>query len=100
MPLRREESGAIRVRQTRVLLEFVIRAFEDGATPETIIQRYSSLSLAEVYAVIAYYLRHRIEVEDYLTRREQQAVAIQAIIEARQGDLSEIRNRLAAQRRT
>ncbi len=55
VPLRREESGAIRIGQTRVLLELVIRAFEDGATPETIVQRYSSLSLADVYAVIAYY---------------------------------------------
>jgi uncharacterized protein (DUF433 family) len=100
VPLRIEPTGAIRIGQTRVLLELVIRAFQDGATPEAIVQRYSSLNLADVYAVIAYYLRHRIEVEDYLTLREQQAAAIQEKIEARQGDLSEIRNRLAAQRRT
>lgn len=33
-PLRREASGAIRVGASRVLLELVIRAFQDGATPE------------------------------------------------------------------
>ncbi len=94
VPLRQDESGAIRVGQTRVLLELVIRAFDDGATPESIVQRYSSLSLADVYAVIAYYLRHRSEVENYMAQREKQAAAVQQDIEARQGDLSEIRNRV------
>ena len=28
-------------------MELVIRAFEDGATPETIVQRYSTLSLPD-----------------------------------------------------
>jgi hypothetical protein len=56
---------------SRVLLELVIRAFQDGATPETIVQRYSTLALSDVYTVIAYYLlRHRGEVEGYLARRE------------------------------
>ena len=44
-----------------------------GATPEAIVQRYSTLTLSDVYAVIAYYLRHRRDVEAYLARREQQA---------------------------
>jgi uncharacterized protein (DUF433 family) len=72
-PLHEDDSGAIRVGTTRVLLELLIRAFQDGATPEAIVQRYSTLALADVYAVIAYYLRHRSEVEGYLARREEQA---------------------------
>jgi hypothetical protein len=32
-PLRRDVSGALRVGRSRVLLELVIRAFQDGATP-------------------------------------------------------------------
>ena len=32
-PLRQEENGAIRVGKSRVLLELVIQAFQDGATP-------------------------------------------------------------------
>jgi len=47
-PLRVEPSGAIRVGQTRVLLELVLRAFQNGATPEIIVQRYPSLRLADV----------------------------------------------------
>jgi len=48
-------------------------ALQDGATPETIVQRYSTLALPDVYAVLAYYLRHPNEVEEYLARREQKA---------------------------
>jgi len=54
-PLREDAAGALRVGDSRVLLELVIRAFQDGATPETVVQRYSTLALPDVYAVIAYY---------------------------------------------
>ena len=74
-PLREDAAGALRVGDSRVLLELVIRAFQDGATPETIVQRSSTLALPDVYAVIAYYLRHRGEVEGYLAGREQKAEA-------------------------
>ena len=37
-PLHQDASGAIRIGNSRVLLELVIHAFEDGATPETIAQ--------------------------------------------------------------
>jgi uncharacterized protein (DUF433 family) len=51
-PLNEDASGALRVGSSRVLLEIVVRAFQDGATPETIVQRYSTLELADVYAVL------------------------------------------------
>ncbi len=97
-PLREDVAGAVRVGDSRVLLELVIRAFQDGATPETIVQRYSTLALPDVYAVIAYYLRHRSEVEGYLARREQEAEEVRKRLERQQGDLSEIRARLLARR--
>jgi uncharacterized protein (DUF433 family) len=96
-PLREDASGALRVGKSRVLLELVIRAFQDGATPEAIVQRYS-LALPDVYAVITYYLRHRSEVEGYLAEREQKAEEARQRIESQQGDLSEIRARLLARR--
>ena len=52
-PLRQDDSGAVRIGTTQVLLELVIRAFEDGATPESIVQRYPSTTLGDIYAVIA-----------------------------------------------
>jgi uncharacterized protein (DUF433 family) len=99
-PLRRDASGALRIGQSRVLLELVIRAFEDGATPEAIAQRYSTATLADIYAVIAYYLRHREDIEAYLAEREQRAQELRQRIESHQGDLADLRSRLLARRLT
>ena len=99
-PLWEDDAGAVRIGDSRVLLELVIRAFQDGATPETIAQRYSTLALGDVYAVVAYYLRHQSDVESYLSQREKMAEQAQQRIESQQGDLSEIRARLNAQRQT
>jgi uncharacterized protein (DUF433 family) len=97
-PLYEDAAGALRIGDSRVLLELVIRAFQDGATPETIVQRYSTLALRDVYTVIGYYLRHSSEVEEYLTRRERKAEEVRQRIESQQGDLGEIRARLLARR--
>ena len=63
-PLNEDATGALPVGNSRVLLEIVVRAFQDGATPETIMQRYSTLALHDVYAVLAYYLRIRTRSRD------------------------------------
>ena len=44
-PLSQDADGALRVGDPRVLLELIVRAFQDGATPETIAQRYATRSL-------------------------------------------------------
>lgn len=97
-PLRQDPDGTMRVGDSRVLLELVIRAFQDGATPETIVQRYATLTLTDVYGVIAYYLRHRSDIEQYLEEREQRAADVRERIEDQQSDLSELRARLLARR--
>jgi len=99
-PLRQDSTGALRIGTSRVLLELVIQAFQDGAaTPEAIVQRYPTTTLPDIYAAIAYYLRHREDVEAYLAEREQRAGEVRQRIESRQGDLGEIRHRLLARRR-
>ena len=97
-PLRREGSGVLRVGASRVLVELLVRAFQDGSTPEAIAQRYPTVMLADTYAVIAYYLRHRDELEAYLEDREQQAGAVRQRIEAGQGTLVGVRERLLIRR--
>ena len=96
-PLREDETGAIRVGNSRVLLELVIRAFQDGGSPESIVQRYSTLSLPDVYTTIGYYLRHQPEIESYLNDREQLAASVRQRFSEIQPDLSLIRARLLAQ---
>jgi uncharacterized protein (DUF433 family) len=66
VPLRLDTGGTFRVGQTRVTLDTVVATFESGATAEEIALRCPTLELADVYAVIGYYLRHKEEVEAYL----------------------------------
>ena len=97
-PLREDKTGAIRVGNTRVLLETVIRAFQDGASPESIVNRYSTLSLSDVYSTIAYYLRHQDTVKAYLSQREELAESVQQRLSTIQPDLSSIRSRLMSRK--
>jgi hypothetical protein len=46
------------------------------------VRAYDALELADVHAVIAYYLRYQDEVRAYLKRRHEEAAALQAKIEA------------------
>lgn len=93
-PIRTDASGALRVGDTRVLLELVVHAFREGATPETIVQQYPTLALSDVYAVIGYALRHPEQIDAHLAERDRCADEVQRRIEAGQGDLMELRQRL------
>lgn len=97
--LREDSSGSLRIGNTRVLVELVLRAFQDGATPEAIVQRYPSLALVDVYAVITHYLQHREEMDRYLSEREQCAGEVRDRIEQGQGDLAELRSKLLARKK-
>jgi uncharacterized protein (DUF433 family) len=81
-PLRVDEGGVVRVGKGRISLDLVVEQYENGATPEDLVRAYDTLELADVHAVIAYYLRHRVEVLAYLKRRTEEAAAMQARIEA------------------
>lgn len=97
LPLAEDADGVMRVGGTRVTLDTVVGAFNTGASAEDIVSMYPSLDLADVYAVIAYYLRRRAEVDAYLRRREEEAGAVRANNEAR-ADPRGIRERLLARR--
>jgi uncharacterized protein (DUF433 family) len=73
LPLRIDADQVVRVAGTRVTLDTVVAAFLEGATAEEIVRQYPSLDLADVYAIIGYYLRRRDEVEDYLRQRKEAA---------------------------
>ena len=96
VPLETDADGVVRVGGTRVSLDSVIFAFNEGSTPEEIVQQYTTLSLADVYAVIGYYLHHQQEVDAYLLAREEQAQMLQHEIEARQPDRGNLRAKLLA----
>jgi uncharacterized protein (DUF433 family) len=63
------KGGALRVGTSRISLDLVVEQYENGMTPEDMIRAYDTLGLADVHAVIAYYLRHRDDVLDYEERK-------------------------------
>jgi uncharacterized protein (DUF433 family) len=95
VPLKKYSDGSWRVGNTRILLDLVIHAFNAGRTPEEIVQSYDSLLLEQVYAVLAYYLSHRVEVDEYLLQQEEEADRLWKDIRIRP-DYQEFRNRLLA----
>jgi uncharacterized protein (DUF433 family) len=98
MPMRRDSEGVIRVGESRLTLDIVVAAFQDGATAEQIVEMFPGTELADVYAVISYYLRHHEEVECYLQQREQFAEAIRKHNQARFPS-NGLRERLLARRK-
>ena len=96
-PLYTDAHGVIRVGNTRVTLDTVVSAFEEGATAEEIVYQYPTLNLADVYAALGYYLQRQDEVDTYLQRRRQQTQTVRESNEARY-DPQGIRERLLARR--
>ena len=102
VPLRVEPNGAVRVSgpQTRVNYELVVLGYKAGETPEDIHYRLPTIELADIYAVIAYYLRNTEEVEAYLRKVDEDWERAKAEIDARHPDrhehMARIRARYAA----
>jgi len=95
--LEKDAAGVLYVGKTRVPLDTVVFAFDEGATPEEILWRYPTLDLSQVYAAISYYLQNRGEVENYLKQRAARHAEIKAEAEARFSPKG-IRKRLLARR--
>lgn len=82
VPLVRDLAGRLMVPGTRISLDVLVADFKQGKTPESVHDAYETVSLADVYAIFAYYLRHRAEVEAYLAAQEREGAEIQIRIEA------------------
>jgi uncharacterized protein (DUF433 family) len=96
-PLRVDAGGVVRISSTRVTLDTLIGAFSAGCAPEEIVTKYPSLDIADVYAVIALYLRNRSEVDAYVAARDAEAARVRSEVETRTG-LRDVRARLLARR--
>lgn len=81
VPLAADADGVYRVAGTRVTLDTLVAAYQEGATPEEMVDQYPSIKLDHAYAVIGYYLRHREEVDAYLGRRAALAAQVRSAAE-------------------
>ena len=94
LPLRVDESGTIRVGASRITLDVVIADYQKGMSAEEIVRELDSLTPADVHGAIAYYLRHREEVDAYLQARRCEADELRKKIEANTPDREQLRAKL------
>jgi len=65
--------GRLRIDGTRVTVNQIVVWYKQGATPEEIADQYPHLTLAQVYAALAYYHANREEVEADLAAEKVEA---------------------------
>ena len=97
VPLIVDEQGEARVNGTRVTLETIISAFLEGDTAEEIAVQYPSVPLADIYAVISFYLNNQEQVDEYLAEQRVRAHEVRRGVEARCSPVG-IRHRLLARK--
>jgi len=97
-PLTTGQDGVVRIGKSRVTLDTIVYAFNEGANAEQILERYPTLKLADIYSVIGYYLRHRTEVDTYLKDREAFRAEVRRENESR-FPTTGLREKLLARRR-
>ena len=73
-----ERNGGYYLSGTRISLDSVVYSFNEGQSPEAIQENFPSLKISQVYGAIAFYLDHRLEIDQYLveTDREFEGQAI------------------------
>jgi uncharacterized protein (DUF433 family) len=100
VPLRVDDTGTIRVGDTRITLDVLLGCLLGGVKPEEVVSEewYPALTLADVHAVLAYYYRHQAELDAYLTSRRELADRTRAEIEATQPTFAAVKSRLLARR--
>ncbi len=63
-----DDCDRIRVKGTRIGIEYILEYFLGGVSPEQTLINYPTLTLEQIYATITYYLHHRGEVGAYMER--------------------------------
>jgi len=71
-PYLQECNGGLYVEGTRVSLDSVVIRFQEGASPERIVQSFPTLKLSQVYGVIAYYLENEQMVNECIAESQRE----------------------------
>lgn len=82
IPLHTDDHGAIRVGGSRVTLDSIIHFYQLGESPEDLHEGFLTVPLTDIYAMIAYYLANRVDVDAYLQRRLQEGERLRQEAEA------------------
>lgn len=78
--------GKLRVEGTRITVLQLALLYRRGLTPEEIADQYPHLSLAQVYAALAYYHANREEIEAAWQQEEEDARRLEQHFADRSGN--------------
>ena len=71
-PYINQEDGALRIAGTRVSLDSVVAHFQEGRTPEQIANSFPTVTLAQAYGAVAYYLENKDLIDAHIAEIEQE----------------------------
>ena len=89
------DAGEIFLTGHRVALHHIVHRYNEGASPEMLVQQYPTLSLGLIYKVIAFYLENRVAIDAYVAD-VQAEVARQAAQPRRGPTANDMKKRLDA----
>jgi len=68
--------GGLYVAGSGVSLDTVVVRFQEGASPERIVESFPTLKLSQVYGAIAYYLENEDSIGTYMLESQRRLEAI------------------------
>jgi uncharacterized protein (DUF433 family) len=71
-PYIEERNGGLYVAGTGVSLDSVVIRFQQGASPDKIVQSFPTVKLSQVYGAVAYYLENEKTIGDYIAEGERE----------------------------
>jgi len=71
-PYVEDRDGGLYVAGTGVSLDSVVIRFQQGASPDKIVQSFPTLKLSQIYGVIAYYLENETIIDEYVSEGERE----------------------------
>ena len=94
VPLHTDEHGRVRIANTRVTINVVIACYQHGDTPESIHEGFPTVSLADIYAVVAYYLNNQDELDAFLRKQDEEDEEYLRKMEAEHPEMFTLQNKL------
>jgi uncharacterized protein (DUF433 family) len=93
--LTQDADGYIHVTRHRIGLQDLVYYYNEGYSPEALLDAFPTLSLALVHKVVAFYLEDKLAVDAYMATCEAE-VERQRVVAPRGPDSAELRRRLAS----
>ncbi len=66
-----ERNGGYYVAGTRISLDSIVQCFNEGLSPEAILGEFETLTLAQVFGAITFYLENQPAMDAYRIRQMQ-----------------------------